>query len=714
MLMPATHFLSRWLCGVLLVASGSAAAELPDARKIDDILERHWQKQGLTPQEPATDEVFLRRVYVDVAGRIPTLEEATRFLQSPDPQKRARLIDELLASPAYASHYFHFFADLLRLLTDARDGVTGKAYAGWLKQALLENRPYDELVRELLTTEGGAWDSGAIGFYMRDRGMPLDHLAATVQVFLGTRIECAQCHNHPFDRWTQRDYYQMAAFTYGMDTRVNYNLNRGEFRKKGLDDSMRESLQRVKKSLGEVTKPLRYTSIEENEKPLKLPHDYQYDDGKPGDAVMPVAMFGHAVDLAPGDSRVEAFADWMTSPANPRFTTVIANRLWKKVMGAGVIEPVDEMTDSTVPVNAELMSHLEQVMVRQDYDLKAYLRVLLNSGVYQRMPATQGLALGETYHFPGPLLRRLSAEQLWDSIVTLLHGNLDAEITEPDARNEAQLASLQKLHQALTEKSGMELIESVRQFGAGEDQQNTERQILELTRAASEARKAGDADRARQLSAQVNRLRNQTRQSAFVAILGEEGAESYREDRKTIGKKGKSGKKAMAMPAEMKAQMREQARAMMAQGMSPAEVRKELQEENKQQRRESLMMSQAVRASELESPAPRGHFLRTFGQSDRETIDNANREAAVPQALNLMNGPVAAALLKPGTAFQCQLDAIARPEDQLASIYLALLSRRPTHNERHLLSQVLKERGDQAVEDVVHALLNTGEFLYVR
>jgi hypothetical protein len=187
-----SEFRLNSVLAVLLVIGGAVqAAEIPEAAKVDEILAKHWQKQGVTANEAASDEVFLRRIYVDVVGRIPTLEEATEFLTRQDPGKRGQLIDSLLSSPGYASRQFHFFADLLRLLTDGRDAIAGQAYAEWLKTALNENRPYDEMVRELLTTEGGVWDSGAIGFYMRDRGMPLDHLAATVQVFLGTRIECA-------------------------------------------------------------------------------------------------------------------------------------------------------------------------------------------------------------------------------------------------------------------------------------------------------------------------------------------------------------------------------------------------------------------------------------------------------------------------------------------------------------------------------------------
>ncbi len=703
----------------LASARAGGTAALPEAQKIDEILARHWVKQGVTPNAPAPDEVFLRRVYLDIVGRIPTLEEARTFLQSQAADKRAKLIDQLLASPGYASHYFNYFADLLRVLTEGRDGVTGKAYAEWLKQALLANKPYDQLVSELITAEGGAWDSGAIGFYMRDRGMPLDHLAATVQVFLGTRIECAQCHNHPFDKWTQRDYYQLAAFTYGMDTRGNYGLGRGDMQKNQLrkmrvDDGFRESFQMVKQNLNEVMKPLRYTSVHEEEKPLKLPHDYQYDDGKPGDVVVPVALFGHAAEAPPGASRAEVFADWMTNPANPRFTTVIANRLWKKVMGAGLIEPVDEMMDSTVPVNGELMSYLERLMAAKDYNLKSFLRVLFNSELYQRMPAAQGLALGEIYHFPGPLVRRLSAEQVWDSIVTLTHGDVDAQTAEPDTAVAAHLASLEKLHAAVTSKDPLELVRSAQEMRSGAARAELDQEIRELTAAIAVARKAGDTAKARELNAEVNRLRQSTRESAFASVLGAEQAALLKEERKTATKKAQVNKRPGPVSPGGKTAMRAEFSRLMSQGLSPREARQKLAKQSKQLRRDSQMVNRPERASELPSPAPRGHFLRTFGQSDRDTIENANLEASVPQALNLMNGPVPAALLQSGTAFSRYLEAATSAGDKLDTVYLSLLSRRPSHNERQMLAGVLAERDEKAIPDIVHALLNTGEFLFVR
>lgn len=713
-----TFFFSEFrlnsVLAVLLVIGGAVkAAEIPEAAKVDEILARHWQKQGVTANEAASDEVFLRRIYVDVVGRIPTHEEATEFLTRQDPGKRGQLIDSLLSSPGYASRQFHFFADLLRLLTDGRDAIAGQAYAEWLKTALNENRPYDQMVRELLTTEGGVWDSGAIGFYMRDRGMPLDHLAATVQVFLGTRIECAQCHNHPFDKWTQMDYFKMASFTYGMDTRGDYGFQKKDFMaagKKGrMDAEMRADLKMTKEKLGEVMKPLRYTQISVNDKLPKLPHDYQYSDASPGDTVMPAVMFGHAESPESGEERLKVFAEWMTSPENPRFTTVIANRLWKQVMGVGLIEPVDEMMDSTVPVNAELMTYLSELMVAKEYNLKSFLRVLYNSDVYQRMPSVKGVMLGETYHFPGPLLRRMSAEQVWDSLVTLRSGNVDESVLEANAANEARIAALESLYEAVAEKSPVEMVASVK--ASSDEEGSSTKRIQELTKQASAARQAGDLAKAKALSVEVNKLRNKVRDEAFVTILGEDGAEMFEREMKMSGKKAKTQSKPVAARKNFP---REDLRKMMAEGMTRQQIREKLEAEFKQSKTTRVTLSNLTRASELPSPAKPGHFLRLFGQSDREMIDNANKEAAVPQALNLMNGPMAGALMGSDSVFFQHVAAVPRMEEKIDTIYLSLLTRKPTHNERQVLMSVAAERGDGAVEDVIHAVLNTGEFLFVR
>ncbi|QIF02386.1 DUF1549 domain-containing protein [Roseimicrobium sp. ORNL1] len=711
-----------------LGAAAVHAASLPEAQKIDAILAKEWEKNKLKPNAPATDEVLVRRLYLDIAGRIPTVEESQEFVRSNDPAKKTKLIDKLLGSDGYTSNMFNYWADVLRLTDNVKGRITAEAYEEWLKKQLKANTPYDQFVRNLMTTEGGVWDSGSIGFYMRDENK-LDHLAYTVQVFLGTQIVCAQCHNHPFDKWTQMDYYGMAAFTYGMDTR-GYEKNAlknlapkgkkgakapdidraalknmtkderkaymAEQRKKmeatGTEEAKkpqisREDVEMVRKAFQDVMKPLRYTSINWADKLPTLPADYKYPDAKAGQTIQPKVMFGHEADVAGSPTRLDAFSKWMTSPENPRFTTVIANRMWKKAFGIGLIEPVDEMMDSTVPSNNELMEYLTALMQEKKYSLKSFLRVLYNTDTYQRMATTTEVPLGETYHFTGPILRRMSAEQVWDSMVTLSKGNIDDQVEDDNVRLHQYLDDLSMFLNTVNSKGPEALVEVAKQGTAA--RADTDKRIAELTEQAKQMRESGgNADAAQKLAREAARLRKGNSNDVLEALIGEERANDLR--------RGYRPEK---------------------QGMS-AYDKAALAALSKEERREAMKMGGSLslnaRASELPSPAKPGHFLRTFGQSDRELIQNASDDASVPQALSLLNGPASEVLGNPLSKLSQDLKKAATPQQKMDVLYLSFLSRMPTNNERAVMGQVLQQRGDKAVDDVTHALLTGSQFLFIQ
>ncbi|RBP45793.1 uncharacterized protein DUF1553 [Roseimicrobium gellanilyticum] len=704
------------------------AAALPEAQKIDAILAKEWEKNNLKPNPPATDEVLVRRLYLDIAGRIPTAEETQEFVRSNDPAKKTKLIDKLLGSDGYTSNMFNYWADVLRLTDNVKGRVTAEAYEEWLKKQLKANTPYDQFVRNLMTTEGGVWDSGSIGFYMRDENK-LDHLAYTVQVFLGTQIVCAQCHNHPFDKWTQMDYYGMAAFTYGMDTR-GYEKNAlkslapkgkkgakapdvdraalknmtkdqrkaymAEQRKKmeatEAEEAKKPQLSRadvemVRKSFQDVMKPLRYTSISWTDKLPTLPADYKYPDGKAGQSIQPKVLFGHEADIAGSPTRLDAFSKWMTSPENPRFTTVIANRMWKKAFGIGLIEPVDEMMDSTVPSNNELMEYLTTLMQEKKYSLKSFLRVLYNTDTYQRMATATEVPLGETYHFTGPILRRMSAEQVWDSMVTLSRGNIDDRVEDDNVRLHQYLDDLSMFLNTVNSKGPEALVEVAKQGNAARVE--TDKRIAELTEQAKQMRESGgNPDAAQKLAREAARLRKGNSNDVLEALLGEERAQDLRRGYQP-DKKGMSAYDKAALAAL-----------------------------SKEERREAMKMGGSLslnaRASELPSPAKPGHFLRTFGQSDRELIQNASDDASVPQALSLLNGPASEVLGNPLSKLSQDLKNADTPQQKLELLYLSFLSRQPTNNERAVLAQVIQQRGDKAVDDVTHALLTGSQFLFIQ
>lgn len=703
------------------------AAPLAESQKIDEFLAKGWEKAGVKPNPPASDDVLIRRLYLDIAGRIPTLEEVQAYVKSGDPQKRAKLIDTLLASDGHTSHMFNYWADVLRLSDNVKGRLTAEAYEEWLKKQIKANTPYDQMVRNLLTTDGGVWDSGSIGFWQRDENK-LDHLAYTVQVFLGTSIVCAQCHNHPFDKWTQMDYYHMAAFTNGMDTRgrgLDVKPQKQQIDKKVLASMdpkqrreyvkkmraeqkpaarvadagvSREDLQKVKQSMQDVMKPLRYTTAQWQEGRLPtLPHDYQYADGKPGEKVTAKVMFGHEAVQKAGQTTLQSFADWMTDSQNPRFTTVIANRMWKKVFGVGLIEPVDEMTDSTVASNPALMDYLSQLMIEKKYSLKSFLRVLYNTDTYQRDATTNEVPPGETYHFTGPTLRRMSAEQIWDSLVTLSKGNVDDAVDEENTRLHQYLDDLAMFLNTIKAKGAAGLVEIAR-ANAGKLAANQKKVDEMKTALAAAKEKGGDTTaEVRALARESQQLRKETERDFLIALVGEERAADLRQ-----GYNAKQPEK----------------------NKRPQIDRKQLANMTREQRKEFIKnyqkgggnrdVSLATRASEQPSPARPGTFLRTFGQSDRELIQNASDDASVPQALTLLNGPVADILSSPVSKLHQDIEKAPDMPAKLETLYLALLGRKPNADEKGILGAVARERGDKAVADVTHALITGSQFLFVQ
>ncbi|MBK8093919.1 MAG: DUF1549 domain-containing protein [Verrucomicrobiaceae bacterium] len=708
------------------------AASMPESQKIDQLLAAGWEKAGVKANPPASEDVLVRRLYLDIAGRIPTVEEVAAYRQSSDPQKRSKLIDTLLASDGHTSHMFNYWADILRLSDNVKGRLTAEAYEEWLKKQIKANTPYDQMVRNLLTTDGGVWDSGSIGFWQRDENK-LDHLAYTVQVFLGTSIVCAQCHNHPFDKWTQMDYYHMAAFTWGMDTKGNgFNIKsekpKQQFDKKLLASMTpkerkayvqkmqaerksadktetasvsREDMQKVKQAMQDVMKPLRYTSATWQEgKTPTLPHDYHYPDGKPGEKVTAKTMFGHEAVQKDGQTTIQGFADWMANPQNPRFTTVIANRMWKKAFGIGLIEPVDEMTDSTVASNPALMDYLTELMVEKKYSLKSFLRVIYNTDAYQRAATTQEVPLGETYHFTGPILRRMSAEQIWDSLVTLSKGNVDDSVDDENVRLNQYLDDLGMFLGTIKEKGAKGLIEIA---SKNADKLSANQKKLDDMKAqlAAAKEKGGDtAAAAKDLARQAQQLRKETERDFLIGLLGEERAKELRQ-----GYAAKQNKQ----PAK---QMRPQIDPKKLASMTKEQRREFIK--NYQKNSGNKDVNLATRASEQPSPARPGTFLRTFGQSDRELIQNASDDASVPQALSLLNGPVAEILGSPASKLNQDLEKAASTSQKLETLYLALLGRQPNADEKAILSQVTSERGEKAVTDVTHALITGSQFLFVQ
>ena len=397
---------------------------LESASRIDEMIDQGLKENRVRPEKMTDDYEFVRRTYLDISGTIPTGRQAVAFARSriDREEKRTLLVDQLLNSRGYVSHSFNFWAEILRLVDAQRGGLNLRPYSDWVKDSIASDMPYDQFVYQMLSAEGRVWENPPVGYTLRDRDMTKANLDNTMRIFLGTRIGCAQCHDHPFDSWTQKQFYELAAFVHGTSSRHN----RGAIDK--ATATARDQMKSLPKSVETDARTSRLRRfIDESEiwigerrnAKLKLPHDYQYDNGKPGEVIKPKVSFGQMPKIQKDVPLRTTFATWVTSPDNPRFAVTIANRLWKRTFGVGLIEPVDDMTDATDVSNQELLDFLVDELKRVGYRQREFLRILYNTKAYQRKAYMEDWDPNEPYYFPGPVLRRMTAQQLWDSMLTL-------------------------------------------------------------------------------------------------------------------------------------------------------------------------------------------------------------------------------------------------------------------------------------------------------
>ncbi len=350
----------------------------PEANYIDGLVSAKLKKLRIAPSELCDDETFLRRASIDIVGLSPSVEEYNRFMASKDPAKRSKWVDELLERKEFSEIWVSKWAELLQVRTDPTRNVSQKAmflYYNWLVDKLSHNMPMDQMVQELLGASGGTFKNAATNFYqITNETLPLTENVA--QVFMGIRVQCAQCHNHPFDRWTQNDYYSFAAFF-------------AQIGRKGGED-YRETIV-FNSGGGEVNHPVG------------------------GRAMPPKFLGGETPDVAGKDRRV-VLAKWLASPRNPWFATSFANRVWAHFMGVGIVEPVDDFRVSNPASNPELLEALGQHFTDTKYDLKALVREICNSRTYQRSTHRNPSNESDDRNFAHALVRRIKAENLLDTI----------------------------------------------------------------------------------------------------------------------------------------------------------------------------------------------------------------------------------------------------------------------------------------------------------
>jgi hypothetical protein len=603
------------------------------AARIDMLVNGGLQKAGLKPNPLASDEQFVRRVYLDIVGRIPTREEALEFINDGSVSKRAKVIDKLLNTDGYRSNLFNYFADMMRV-ADQANKVRFYTYQDWLKSQIADNISWDKMVFTMMTADGKLLENGATGYLLRDAGMRLDNLSLTLSTFLGANVSCAQCHDHPFADWTQRQFYEMAAFfgateTYGVKGSKNTGMQGMRKVLAALDD---KRMQNMAKNVMRINA----MAVEDSEtNDLKLPDDYKYPDAKPGDQVAPKLVTWsddknkkayQGVQTKKEEDLRTQFAKWMTSPDNPRFAMTIANRMWKRAFGVGIREPVTDLDDPNASVNPQLLYHLAAEMVRVKFDLKQFMRLLYNTQAYQREATSYELSDNTPYLFPGPILRRMTAEQAWDSCATLVVG---ADVDKFKAHRGEQYSTAMNMD-----------------FGA-------------------------DA------SPDVIKAKLETAMQAMRSAGGNQG------NPKNNAKKKR--------------------RMMMQQGSTDEEdltIAPPV--------RDGLVLA---RASELPQPEKDQHFLRMFGQSDRQIADSESDEGSIPQVLMLMNGEAQRVIGQSDSLVVKTATTQKTPEAQVESLYLSFFSRKPHANE--LADAVAGLGSGLTMRDLSWVLFNTREFVFV-
>ena len=357
----------------------------------------------MNPSALASDEVFLRRAYLDLLGILPTAEEAKRFVaadvrrrtsdssesaSSPRRllEKRAALVDELLERPEFAGFWALKWADLLRVEEKSLDAKGMQDFHHWIRNSLARHQPMDQFVRELIAARGSTYANPEANFYRANR-TPVLRAEAVAQVFLGTRLQCAQCHNHPFDRWTQDDYYDWAA----LFARLDYKILRNDRRDKNdKHEFIGEQIVYLARK-GSVTNP-------RTEQPAE-----------------PRFLGAPKQDFARQDE-LEALAAWMTRPENPLFARAQVNRIWFHLMGRGIVDPIDDFRATNPPSHPALLDALTAEFVKSGFDLRHLIRLIMASRAYQTVSEPNETNREDASNYSRSLVRRLGAEQLFDTL----------------------------------------------------------------------------------------------------------------------------------------------------------------------------------------------------------------------------------------------------------------------------------------------------------
>lgn len=366
------------------VLSEEQFAALPVNNEIDRLVYARLRKMGILPSDGCTDEEFIRRVSLDLIGKLPTAERVRIFLADVRPDKRRHLVDELLEDSNYADHWAVVWGDLIRP-NPSRVGVKPVYLLDeWIRDSFRSNKPYDQMVRELLTAKGSSHQYGPVAMF-RDKRDPVDTSSFVSQIFLGVRLDCAKCHHHPNEKWSQEDYYQLAAFF-------------AQMKRKG---------QGISAPISGEPEYWWYGAAGSVSHPVT------------GAIMVPKPPDGPEMPYDGKQDPREKLADWMVAKENPFFAKAIVNRIWSHLLGRGIVDPVDDLRVSNPPSNEELLDFLAKDFASHGYDFKHLFRLITNSRIYQLSSRPNDQNITDNRNYSRFLKRRLGAEVLLDAVSDL-------------------------------------------------------------------------------------------------------------------------------------------------------------------------------------------------------------------------------------------------------------------------------------------------------
>ena len=378
---------------------------------IDRLVASKWQRMKIQPSGICTDEEFIRRVYLDLTGLPPTADNVREFLadQSPARQKREALVDKLVGSDAFIDYWTNKWADLLDVNGKylGREGAT--LYRSWIRERIASNMPYDQFCREILSATGSNKTNPPASYYkiLRDPDMIMEN---TTHLFLAVRFNCNKCHDHPFERWTQDQYYETAAY----------------FSRIGLDRDPENKDGNIGGTAVEGAKPLWEVVIDKPEGEIK--HD------RTGEVTAPLVPYDREIPVPTDVSRREQLVDWIVSPENDYFARSYANRVWGYIMGVGLIEPLDDIRAGNPPTNPELMEYLTQHFVNSGFDVRDLMKMICKSRTYQLAVGANDWNIDDAQNYSHARPKRLPAEVLYDAVYTVTGAKMNIPGVPPGTR----------------------------------------------------------------------------------------------------------------------------------------------------------------------------------------------------------------------------------------------------------------------------------------